>query len=135
MAEPTSWTKPGNVSCAERVPPPTMASASSTSTERPFRANSTAAARPLGPEPTTTASYILLPFLPLMPQFYLAPSLALVLDPERIAVGFSDGASYTLSVGNTNGYLVGHTLAFSPRFIAPAATGRLPAHFRLPRSE
>ena len=42
-------------------------------------------------------------------------------DPTRIAVGgFSDGASYALSLGITNGDLFGHVLAFSPGFMAPA---------------
>ena len=40
-------------------------------------------------------------------------------DPRRMAVGgFSDGASYALSVGLTNGDLFGQVLAFSPGFIA-----------------
>jgi len=64
-----------------------------------------------------------------MPQFYLVPSLALVLDPERIAVGFSDGAYYAISLGITNEDLVRHTLAFSPGFIAPAATVGSPCVF------
>lgn len=43
-------------------------------------------------------------------------------DPGRIAVeGFSDGASYALSLGLTNGDLFTHVLAFSPGFMAPAA--------------
>ena len=43
-------------------------------------------------------------------------------DPERLAVGgFSDGASYALSLGITNGDLFGYILAFSPGFMAPAA--------------
>jgi phospholipase/carboxylesterase len=43
-------------------------------------------------------------------------------DPARLAVGgFSDGASYALSVGLTNGDLFTHVLAFSPGFVAPAA--------------
>lgn len=42
-------------------------------------------------------------------------------DPTRIAVGgFSDGASYALSLGITNGDLFTHVLAFSPGFMAPA---------------
>lgn len=45
-------------------------------------------------------------------------------DPARLAVGgFSDGASYALSLGLTNGDLFTHVLAFSPGFAAPA--GRL----------
>jgi len=41
-------------------------------------------------------------------------------DPERVAVaGFSDGASYALSLGLTNGELFGHVIAFSPGFMAP----------------
>ncbi len=43
-------------------------------------------------------------------------------DPARLAVGgFSDGASYALSLGITNGDLFSHVLAFSPGFMAPAA--------------
>ena len=38
-------------------------------------------------------------------------------DPKRIAIGgFSDGASYALSVGLTNGDLFTHVIAFSPGF-------------------
>lgn len=43
------------------------------------------------------------------------------IDPARIAIeGFSDGASYALSLGLTNGDLFTHVLAFSPGFMAPA---------------
>lgn len=42
-------------------------------------------------------------------------------DPVRVAVGgFSDGASYALSVGLTNGDLCTHVIAFAPGFMAPA---------------
>lgn len=42
-------------------------------------------------------------------------------DATRLAIGgFSDGASYALSVGLTNGDLFTHVLAFSPGFMAPA---------------
>src|SRR5918997_2142710 len=58
IAEQTSWTKPFRVSSAERTPPPTVSSASRTRTDRPSRARVIAAARPFGPEPTTTASGI-----------------------------------------------------------------------------
>jgi predicted esterase len=41
-------------------------------------------------------------------------------DPRRIAVaGFSDGASYALSLALMNGDLFTHGLAFSPGFVAP----------------
>jgi phospholipase/carboxylesterase len=48
------------------------------------------------------------------------------IDPARIAfAGFSDGASYALSVGATNGDLAGALIAFSPGFFAPGtAEGR-----------
>lgn len=40
-------------------------------------------------------------------------------DSSRLAItGFSDGASYALSLGMTNGDLFTHTIAFSPGFIA-----------------
>jgi phospholipase/carboxylesterase len=43
-----------------------------------------------------------------------------VIDTSRIAAeGFSDGASYGLSIGIANGDLFTHILAFSPGFIAP----------------
>ena len=47
-------------------------------------------------------------------------------DPKRIAVsGFSDGASYALTIGVANGDLFTHILAFSPGFMsAPAQYGR-----------
>jgi phospholipase/carboxylesterase len=46
--------------------------------------------------------------------------LRLPVDPTRLAVGgFSDGASYALSLGLTNGDLFSHVLAFSPGFAAP----------------
>lgn len=43
-------------------------------------------------------------------------------DAERVAIGgFSDGASYALSLGVANGDLFTHVLAFSPGFMAPPA--------------
>jgi phospholipase/carboxylesterase len=51
-------------------------------------------------------------------------------DAARIAVaGFSDGASYALSLGVTNGDLFTHVLAFSPGFMSPAAKHGSPALF------
>ncbi|WP_135470004.1 alpha/beta hydrolase [Crenalkalicoccus roseus] len=41
-------------------------------------------------------------------------------DPARLAIGgFSDGASYALSLALMNGDLFSHALAFSPGFAAP----------------
>src|SRR4051812_44431128 len=53
----------------------------------------------------------------------LAEALAVLpVDPARLAIGgFSDGASYALSLGLTNGDLFTHVIAFSPGFMAPAA--------------
>ena len=46
----------------------------------------------------------------------------LTVDAGRVAIeGFSDGASYALSVGITNGDLFSHVIAFSPGFMAPAS--------------
>jgi phospholipase/carboxylesterase len=47
-------------------------------------------------------------------------------DPDRVAVGgFSDGASYALSLGLINGKLFSHVFAFAPGFVAPGrAQGR-----------
>lgn len=51
-------------------------------------------------------------------------------DPTRLAIGgFSDGASYALSVGITNGDLFTHVIAFSPGFMAPAARQGKPRLF------
>jgi phospholipase/carboxylesterase len=44
------------------------------------------------------------------------------IDPARITIeGFSDGASYALSLGLTNGDLFSRIIAFSPCILAPAA--------------
>ena len=52
------------------------------------------------------------------------------IDPARLAVGgFSDGASYALSLGITNGDLFTHVLAFSPGFMAPAGQRGRPRIF------
>ena len=41
------------------------------------------------------------------------------IDPDRVALGgFSDGASYALSLGTANGDLFTHLIAFSPGFVA-----------------
>jgi predicted esterase len=47
-------------------------------------------------------------------------------DPDRVAVaGFSDGGSYALSLGLTNGRLLRRVIAFSPGFEhAPSRAGR-----------
>ncbi|MBV9927861.1 MAG: phospholipase [Acidobacteria bacterium] len=51
-------------------------------------------------------------------------------DPSYVAAaGFSDGASYALSLGATNGDLFTHVLAFSPGFMAPAAPHGSPKLF------
>lgn len=51
-------------------------------------------------------------------------------DARRIAVsGFSDGASYALSLGIINGELFDHILAFSPGFLAPTQTADTPKVF------
>ncbi|KAA9345602.1 alpha/beta hydrolase [Adhaeribacter soli] len=52
------------------------------------------------------------------------------IDPAHIAVGgFSDGASYALSLGLTNGDLFTHILAFSPGFAYTLSTNGKPAVF------
>jgi len=51
-------------------------------------------------------------------------------DPARVAVGgYSDGASYALSLGIANGDLFSHVLAFSPGFLAPAGQTGSPRIF------
>jgi phospholipase/carboxylesterase len=51
-------------------------------------------------------------------------------DRERLAIaGFSDGASYALSLGLVNGLLVSHVLAYSPGFMVWAARQGRPKVF------
>lgn len=51
-------------------------------------------------------------------------------DPAHLAVaGFSDGASYALSVGTVNGQLFTHVIAFSPGFWVPGRTEGSPSYF------
>jgi phospholipase/carboxylesterase len=49
-------------------------------------------------------------------------------DPRRLAIaGFSDGGSYALSVGLSNGDLFSHVIAYSPEFVAaPIRFGKPP---------
>lgn len=43
-----------------------------------------------------------------------------LIDPRRLGLaGFSDGASYALSLGLPNGDLFSHIVAFSPGFMRP----------------
>jgi phospholipase/carboxylesterase len=52
------------------------------------------------------------------------------IDSDRLAIaGFSDGASYALSLGITNGDVFSHILAFSPGFVAPAEIRGAPSIF------
>jgi predicted esterase len=54
----------------------------------------------------------------------------LTVDPGRLGVGgFSDGASYALSLGLNNGDLFTHVLAFSPGFIGPGTRRGKPRDF------
>ena len=52
----------------------------------------------------------------------------IAVDPRRLAIaGFSDGASYSLSVGLANGDLFSHVIAYSPEFVAaPLRFGKPP---------
>jgi phospholipase/carboxylesterase len=52
------------------------------------------------------------------------------IDQDHIAAeGFSDGASYALSIGIANGDLFTHIIAFSPGFIAPPGQEGAPRIF------
>lgn len=52
------------------------------------------------------------------------------IDTNRIGIGgFSDGASYALTLGLANGELFTHVLAFSPGFIGPIEPQGAPAVF------
>jgi predicted esterase len=51
-------------------------------------------------------------------------------DKAHLAIaGFSDGASYALSLGLSNGDLFSHVIAFSPGFMAPARKNGKPRFF------
>jgi phospholipase/carboxylesterase len=51
-------------------------------------------------------------------------------DQQHLGVaGFSDGASYALSLGITNGDLFSHVMAFSPGFALPASQHGVPRMF------
>ncbi|MBV8612996.1 MAG: hypothetical protein JOY66_04405 [Acetobacteraceae bacterium] len=55
---------------------------------------------------------------------------AWAIRPDRVAIGgFSDGASYALSLGLANGDLFADILAFSPGFALPAAYEGTPRIF------
>lgn len=55
---------------------------------------------------------------------------AVQVDPRRLVIsGFSDGASYALSLGLGNGDLFSHIVAFSPGFMAPDARRGTPPVF------
>jgi predicted esterase len=57
-------------------------------------------------------------------------SEAFGIDPARIAIaGFSDGASYALSLGLINGALFSHIIAFSPGFALPTRSEDAPSIF------
>ena len=52
------------------------------------------------------------------------------IDPTHVAIGgFSDGASYALSLGITNGTLFSHVIAFSPGFMVPTGQEGTPRFF------
>lgn len=52
------------------------------------------------------------------------------IDSSHLSIGgFSDGASYALSLGLTNGDLFTHVIAFSPGFAAPGASRGTPRLF------
>jgi phospholipase/carboxylesterase len=55
---------------------------------------------------------------------------SVAVDPRRIALaGFSDGASYALSVGLANGDLFSHVIAYSPGFLTASVFHGRPALF------
>jgi len=55
---------------------------------------------------------------------------SVTVDPKRIALaGFSDGASYALSVGLANGDLFSHVIAYSPGFLRTSVFHGRPSIF------
>src|SRR5882757_9118067 len=83
IAEQWSCSRPGMIASLLRVPPPISSAASSTVTWTPALARATAAARPFGPDPTTTAVVIpRLPLAPVLSRSSLRSSLALGFGPS-----------------------------------------------------
>lgn len=63
-------------------------------------------------------------------RFLAAAFARCAVDPARVAVaGFSDGASYALSIGIGNGDLFPSVMAFSPGFAAPGSQHGEPRFF------
>ncbi len=55
---------------------------------------------------------------------------SIAVDPQHIAIGgFSDGASYALSLGLANGDLFTHVIAYSPGGLLPPSVRGRPAIF------
>ncbi len=106
MAEHTSWTKPGRVRAALRVPPPIVSAPSRTTTERPASAQVMAAANPFGPAPPTTPSGT-------SPPYGVAMGVTideiLVGDPTEAwqAAGFAVDDDGTCRIGTVRVRLVG----------------------------
>ena len=64
----------------------------------------------------------------------VADGLDLDVDLDRLAIGgVSDGASYALALGLSNGDVFGSVLAFSPGFLVVPAADRPPAGVRVAR--
>ena len=62
------------------------------------------------------------PDLAFLDEALAATFAALPVAPDAVSIGgFSDGASYALSIGVANGDLFGQVVAYSPGFLAPAA--------------
>ena len=70
------------------------------------------------------------PDIDFIDQALAAAFVRCAVDPARMAVaGFSDGASYALSIGIVNGDLFPNVIAFSPGFAAPGREHGEPRFF------
>lgn len=70
------------------------------------------------------------PDVPLIDAALVETFKRVKIDPTRVALaGFSDGASYALSLGLANGDLFTHIIAFSPGFMSPVPRVGKPLFF------
>src|SRR6266566_1561288 len=122
MAEHTSWRNPGSVSSAVRVPPPIVSCASMTRTERPAWASVTAAARPFGPAPITTASSV-----PtgnarrLLARDHAAPESTLALSKaDQPCCGRVRPLAWCSRPKSSTALLEGALMTSAPQFLVPA---------------
>src|SRR5450432_1092 len=110
MAEQISCVKPGRVNEAERMPPPMVDSASISNIFNPACCRTMAADNPLGPDPTTSPSYLLTGRFMFRDSIVYFPELNISLNRPRQA-GWAATAFYT----NFFAFVNGHAAAGFPQ--------------------